>query len=199
MLKLLIADDERIIRETIFKIIDWKKYDIEVIGLCKNGIEAYDMILDESPDIVLTDIRMPGMSGLDLIREVHQTGIPIQFIILSGYGEFEYAKEAMHYGVKQYLLKPCNETQILECVLECKKDHDRMMRERTMLQKQFTLYDGMLHNVISSVINDCLNEKQSLDEIVLHYEQYVDFHTTGYHLFYVYYLNLIACQNFCSS
>ena len=87
MLKLLIADYERIIRETIFKIIDWKKYDIEVIGLCKNGIEAYDMILDESPDIVLTDIRMPGMSGLDLIREVHQTGIPIQFIILSGYGQ----------------------------------------------------------------------------------------------------------------
>ena len=196
MLKLLIADDERIIRETIFKIIDWKKYDIEVIGLCKNGIEAYDMILDESPDIVLTDIRMPGMSGLDLIREVHQTGIPIQFIILSGYGEFEYAKEAMHYGVKQYLLKPCNETQILECVLECKKDHDRMMRERTMLQKQFTLYDGMLHNVISSVINDCLNEKQSLDEIVLHYEQYVDFHTTGYHLFYVYYLEFDSLPEF---
>ena len=57
MLKLLIADDERIIRETIFNIIDWKKHDIEVIGLCKNGIEAYDMILDESPDIVLTDIQ----------------------------------------------------------------------------------------------------------------------------------------------
>ena len=64
MLKLLIADDERIIRETIFNIIDWKKHDIEVIGLCKNGIEAYDMILDESPDIVLTDIRMPGMGRL---------------------------------------------------------------------------------------------------------------------------------------
>ncbi len=59
MIKLLIADDERIIRETISNIIDWKQYDIEVIGLCKNGIEAYDMILDESPDIVLTDIRMP--------------------------------------------------------------------------------------------------------------------------------------------
>lgn len=69
MLKLLIADDERIIRETIFNIIDWKKHDIEVIGLCKNGIEAYDMILDESPDIVLTDIRMPGMGGLELIRK----------------------------------------------------------------------------------------------------------------------------------
>mgnify|MGYP001048988572 CR=1 FL=1 len=73
MLKLLIADDERIIRETIFNIIDWKKHDIEVIGLCKNGIEAYDMILDESPDIVLTDIRMPGMGGLELIRKMRQT------------------------------------------------------------------------------------------------------------------------------
>lgn len=196
MLKLLIADDERIIRETISTIIDWKKYDIEVIGLCKNGIEAYDMILDESPDIVLTDIRMPGMSGLDLIRKVHQTDTPIQFIILSGYGEFEYAKEAMHYGVKQYLLKPCNEAQILECVLECKKDHDQMMRERTMLQKQFSLYDGMLHNVFASVLNDCLNEKQSLDEIILRYEQYVDFHTTGYHLFFVYYLEFESLPEF---
>ena len=52
MLKLIIADDERIIRETISTIIDWKKYDIELVGLCRNGLEAYDMILDESPDIV---------------------------------------------------------------------------------------------------------------------------------------------------
>lgn len=121
MLKLLIADDERIIRETIFNIIDWKKHDIEVIGLCKNGIEAYDMILDESPDIVLTDIRMPGMGGLELIRKIRQTDLQIQFIILSGYGEFEYAKEAMSYGIRHYLLKPCNETQILECIEQCGK------------------------------------------------------------------------------
>ena len=73
MIKVLIADDERIIRETIFNIIDWKKHDIEVIGLCKNGIEAYDMILDESPDIVLTDIRMPYMDGLTLAEKVRQS------------------------------------------------------------------------------------------------------------------------------
>ena len=67
MLKLIIADDERIIRETISTIIDWSQYGIELAGLCSNGIEAYNMILDESPDLVITDIRMPGMNGLELI------------------------------------------------------------------------------------------------------------------------------------
>ena len=100
MLKLVIADDERIIRETISTIIDWKQYDIELVGLCKNGLEAYDMILDESPDIVLTDIRMPGMDGLELIQRISQTDLNTQFIILSGYGEFEYAKTAEEKGFK---------------------------------------------------------------------------------------------------
>ena len=92
MFKLIIADDERLIREALSTTINWKDLDIELTGICRNGIEAYDMILDESPDIVLTDIRMPGMSGLDLIRRTSEAGIPVQFILLSGYGEFEYAK-----------------------------------------------------------------------------------------------------------
>ena len=196
MLKLLIADDERIIRETIFNIIDWKKHDIEVIGLCKNGIEAYDMILDESPDIVLTDIRMPGMGGLELIRKIRQTDLQIQFIILSGYGEFEYAKEAMSYGIRHYLLKPCNETQILECIEQCRKDHEKQARERKMLQQQFVLYDGMFHSVLSSIINDCLDEKMTLEEIISPYEQYLDFHFAAYRLFYVYYLEFQGLPSF---
>ena len=112
MLKLIIADDERIIRESISKMIDWSSLGIELIGLCSDGIEAYNMILDECPDIVLTDIRMPGLSGLELIEKISQTDLNIQFILLSGFGEFEYAKQAMRFRVHHYLLKPCNEDQI---------------------------------------------------------------------------------------
>lgn len=188
MLKLLIADDERIIRETIYHLIDWEKYDIEVIGLCQNGIEAYDMILDESPDIVLTDIRMPGMGGLDLIRKFSHTDLFIQFIILSGYGEFEYAKEAMKYGVKHYLLKPCNELQILDCIQQCKQDYSQAIMERQILKQQFFLQRGMLHNVISSIINDRICQNEPFDHIVAQYEQYLDFYFSSYRLLYVYFL-----------
>ena len=68
MLKMIIVDDEKIIRETIHSLIDWNSLGIDVAAVCKDGIEAFDCILDEYPDIVMTDIKMPGLSGLDLIE-----------------------------------------------------------------------------------------------------------------------------------
>ena len=109
MLKILIADDEKIIRETIANLIDWQSLGLNLIGCGKNGLEAYNMILDEYPDIVLTDIRMPLLSGLDLIEKIYALNKNTQFIILSAYNVFEYAQKAMQFGVKHYLLKPCNE------------------------------------------------------------------------------------------
>lgn len=196
MLKLLIADDERIIRETISSIINWRDYDIEVIGLCQNGIQAYDMILDESPDIVLTDIRMPGMDGLELIRRVSQTDLHTQFIILSGFGEFEYAKEAMRCGVRHYLLKPCNETQIIECVQECRKDLERAVTVRYMQDRQFTLYKEMFHSVISGIMNDCLHASDAPELLASHYDRYIDYEFTAYRLYYVYYLEADRLQDY---
>ena len=130
MFKLLIIDDEEIICQTIANLIDWKSLNISLIGTCLDGVEAYHMILDESPDIVMTDIRMPGISGLELIERISATDLHTQFIILSGYGEFDYAKRAMKCGVKHYLLKPCDEQQIISCMQDVIKDiHKQILSE----------------------------------------------------------------------
>ena len=196
MLKLIIADDERIIRETISTIIDWSQYGIELAGLCSNGIEAYDMILDESPDLAITDIRMPGMNGLELIGRICETDLDTQFILLSGYGEFEYAKQAMKYGVRHYLLKPCNEQQIIDAVKESVSDCYAKRQARRILDSQFSQADSIRHNVVSSIINDALYLEKPLEEIIPTYEPYMDFYFTPYRLFYIYYLEQENLEEF---
>lgn len=184
MLKLIIADDERIIRETISTIIDWKQYNIELVGLCQNGLEAYDIILDETPDIVLTDIRMPGMDGLELIRRISETDLNTQFIILSGYGEFEYAKTAMKYGVRHYLLKPCNELQILEVIQEIAQDCYR----KNISEHSYPAMNSIRHNVVFTILNNALYQNRPYHEIIATYDPYMDFNFSSYHLFYIYFL-----------
>ncbi|MBZ4645326.1 MAG: two-component system, response regulator YesN [Petroclostridium sp.] len=117
MYKLLLVDDERIIREGIKCMVDWTGLGIS-IQEAKNGLEAYDMIVNEIPHIVLTDIKMPGLNGLELIEKTKERFPDIVFVILSGYGEFDFASKAMQYGVKYYLLKPSNENEITDVLIK---------------------------------------------------------------------------------
>ncbi len=136
MMRLLVAEDERVTREAICRMIDWESSGIELVGACSNGLEAYDMILDESPDIVLTDIRMPELDGLGLVQRVRETEPDIQFVIISGYNEFEYAKTAIKYGVCEYLLKPCDEDEILKALLQAASKVEQNRATRRMLQER---------------------------------------------------------------
>lgn len=186
MLRLLIADDEKAVRETMNTVIDWKSLNIEVVSLCKNGLEAYDAILDKYPDIVLTDIQMPKLSGLELIQRITQNHDNIQFIILSGYNDFSYAKEAMRYGIKHYILKPCSENEIISAIKEVIKDY---YQKKAMLNiyldsdsqhfRESMTYDMLLHVLAST---------QSLEQISSKYETYMDFYHTGYQLYYLFYI-----------
>lgn len=203
MIRLLIADDEKIIRESIFSIIDWKSLNIEVVGVCKNGLEAYDAILDEYPDIVLTDIHMPKLSGLELIQKITQNHDHIQFIILSGYNEFSYAREAMKYGIKHYILKPCSEQEITDAVKDAIQEH---YKKRSLLSFQQKLLPSGIHlqkNLMYDILLQTLSSDLSLEKIPQLYETYLDFYHTPYHLCYIFFLEekfVVSCisriQNF---
>ena len=88
-MKVLIADDE--INIILLIKIDRQKTDVEIAGEAGDGITALEMVRQLKPDVVITDIRMPGMNGMDLIRHVREEQIPVEFVIISGYSEFEYA------------------------------------------------------------------------------------------------------------
>lgn len=131
MLTLLIVEDEEITREALQKIINWDALNIKIIGVCKDGLEAYDTIIDERPDIVLTDIKMPGLDGLELVEKVSSVDSKCVFIILSGYANFSYAQKAIKYNVQFYLLKPCNQNEITEAV---QKAAQKCKREKQIRQ-----------------------------------------------------------------
>ena len=113
MLKVFLVEDEFVIREGIKNNIDWQTHGYEFCGEAGDGELAYPMIQRLRPDIVITDIRMPFMDGLELSRLIRRELPDIEIIILSGYQEFEYAKEAIKLGVAQYLSKPINGEELL--------------------------------------------------------------------------------------
>ncbi|MBE7721168.1 MAG: response regulator [Lacrimispora celerecrescens] len=188
MLKLLIVDDEEIICNTIANIIDWHSYGITLIGTCLDGVDAYHTILDESPDIVMTDIRMPGISGLELIERISKTDLTTQFIILSGYGEFDYAKHAMKYGVQHYLLKPCEEEQIIACIQE--------IASKASLMHQSTLPKNLQQILVHNMISEGILFPQLPESFFDSYEQYLDLTESPCQYCCIYYLekkNLEQC------
>ena len=113
MLKVIIADDEEKVCNLIYKLIDWQALDMEVAGMAHNGIEALALVKRLNVDLIITDIRMPGYDGLQLISRIKQINNDIDFIIISGYSNFEYAQNAIKFGVSDYLLKPIKKTELL--------------------------------------------------------------------------------------
>ncbi|ASA26092.1 response regulator transcription factor [Paenibacillus donghaensis] len=113
MLKVLIVDDEPWVLEGLRTMIDWGEYGFEVCAEALNGSDALRLIQEHQPDLVLTDINMPVINGLELIAQIHELMVkPPRFVILSGYDDFEYARVALRQRVNEYLLKPIDDEEI---------------------------------------------------------------------------------------
>lgn len=110
MYKVVICDDERIIREGLKQAISWEDYHFHEVWLAKDGIEGLSLIREHQPDLVITDVRMPRMDGVELLEAIKD--LPCQKIILSSYDDFEYMQAGIHHHVLDYLLKPIDSEQL---------------------------------------------------------------------------------------
>lgn len=125
MYSMLIVDDEKWVRQGLKQTIDWHSHGIEVWGEAENGEEAFAWLSRSTPDIVITDIKMPGMDGLSLLEHINESKLHTKVIIISGYGEFIYAQKALKCGAYGYVLKPIEEQTLLEVVQKCVEDLER--------------------------------------------------------------------------
>lgn len=117
MLKVVIADDEDRVCKLVQMIVDWAALGMEVVGTASNGLEALELIASLKPDILITDIRMPGCGGLELIEKAKAISPHLQIVLISGYAQFEYAQTAIDFGVGGYILKPIKK-EIITATLE---------------------------------------------------------------------------------
>jgi two-component system response regulator YesN len=135
MYNLVIADDEYEIRQGLINYFPWEDIGFEVIGQASNGKEALELISERKADVLLCDINMPGMTGIEVIKEMHLQNSPVMTMFLSGYQEFHFAQEAIKYGVKNYILKPTNFSDLTDAFTQIKKELD----QRTPHQVQSAL------------------------------------------------------------
>ncbi|MDP4180953.1 MAG: response regulator, partial [Bacillota bacterium] len=162
MFKVIIIDDEPIIRRGLKNVIDWNKFDCEVCAEAGDGITATELIRNIRPDIIFTDIKMPGIDGISMIRDIIDSVPESKIIILTGYRDFEFARDAVKYGVFEFLLKPSrievlNEV-VEKAVSELKSDKEKseeIMKLKVLFEQNIPiLREKFLYDIIYGINKD---------------------------------------------
>lgn len=182
-MNLLIADDELVIRRGLLSL-DWSSIGITDVYSASNGTEVRELLLSDTIDLAIFDIRMPGMSGLELAAMIQEHSMDTAVILLTGFSDFEYARQAIHYNVYEYILKPFRPREILETVagvkkkLEEKRSQSQMLREYEQSQStedtaaQVRNYFSRVSPLIGSVLQDMVQDSReplSLDVLAERY------------------------------
>ena len=136
MYTIVIADDEEELRSAIVRRINWEEIGFLVVGEAENGIEALEMVGRLEPDLLLTDIRMPFISGIELARQVREVRPATQIAFLSGYDDFTYAQQAIQYNIISYLLKPITMAELTAELVQIKRRLDTIFAEFAQRKKE---------------------------------------------------------------
>ena len=146
MIEAILVDDEPLAVKMLLKLVDWKRFDINICSTAMDGEGAFEAFLRHKPDLILTDIGMPGMNGLDFIRKVREVNQSTEFILISAHADFKYIQQALRLGCADYVLKPIDEAElerIIEKAVERIKSRSslaaRSEREETQKRKRALL------------------------------------------------------------
>lgn len=152
-LKALLVDDEVHILNNLSKVLPWEDLGFEIVGLAKNGVDALEAAITHQPDLILSDIRMPVMDGLTLIQKVREEGLTGEILLLTGYQEFEYARTAIRYGVRDYICKPINYYELEDTVRKLAKqiiEKKKQKNKEQLLNRMANLANenNLLHSLL---------------------------------------------------
>ena len=148
--KVILVDDEVEVIDVMKKKIRWNDLGFDVVGSATNGVKALELVEKLQPDVVLTDIKMPYMDGLELSRRLNREYPNIYIMLCTGFDEFEYAKEAVHLEIKEYMLKPVNATELSESLTNLKHTLDREREEKLNVKKLNDYFQEVLPKLQSN-------------------------------------------------
>ncbi|MCY1153256.1 MAG: response regulator [Sphaerochaetaceae bacterium] len=169
MIKLFIADDNPIVLKALCKSIHWENYGITLISKASNGLDALQQIKDTQPDIIITDIKMPGLSGIELIEAIKAEKIDSNIIIISAYQDFKYAKKALSLGVKEYVVKPIDNIQLVRATLNIKEKIEKEKESKSINSNTEAALQILNQN---NVINEILLNNKTINQNKLPYQFY---------------------------
>jgi len=165
MYRLILVDDEPEIRDGLLEIIDWPAEGFEVVGVAENGLEALQIAENTAPDLVVTDIRMPFLDGLEMARRMRAFLPTVQFIVLSGFDEFEYARQAVQIQIEDYILKPISSEEFIAVLRRVKTHLDQNFAQRNnvkALQAHFRASLPILRELLlTSLLSGCVSAAEA--------------------------------------
>lgn len=155
--KLLIVDDEKVVRDRVVSLINWEAAGFNVIGACENGLEAIESIEKERPDLVMTDIRMPFMDGIELASHILRNHPMIKLVFLTGFDDFNYARKAIDLSVMDYLLKPITADELSESLKRIRERLDMQLAERRDINQLREYFEQSLPQLRSGFLSQLIN------------------------------------------
>lgn len=162
--RMLVVDDEAIVREAIKGSIPWSQHQVDVVYCAANAPEAIKYLEENEAELVLTDIRMPVIDGLKLVELLREKHPSMEFIIISGYADFEYARQAMRFGVRDYLLKPVDTNTLVNSVCKARDEWElqRSLPGKPEVRAVSGSYSPTVTRMLSIVEEEMANEQLSL-------------------------------------